>query len=313
MRDVLGPDQADALQHAADDEDPAEQKDQGHGSDVGPDQRHHAGNHQQHAFEQIPGRITLDRLAHGLAHGGRRLCHCHRHLSFLQSCSNQSPYTAKILQCGSGGVPPDSAIAGLDPAIHSTGLSMRCGVTAWMPGDLGESGMSQDEARRSAIAKAGRRLLPFLCLCYAVNFLDRVNVGFAALAMNDDLGFSPSVFGVGAGIFFAGYILFEVPSNLAMQKFGARIWIARIMISWGLVAIAMAFVSGERSFYAHALSVGRRRSRASSPASSSISLIGFRRGNARASSRCSWRRCRLPPWSEARSRARCSRCTGCSA
>ena len=110
--------------------------------------------------------------------------------------------------------------------------------------------MSQDEARRSAIAKAGRRLLPFLCLCYAVNFLDRVNVGFAALAMNDDLGFSPSVFGVGAGIFFAGYILFEVPSNLAMQKFGARIWIARIMISWGLVAIAMAFVSGERSFYA---------------------------------------------------------------
>jgi ACS family tartrate transporter-like MFS transporter len=110
--------------------------------------------------------------------------------------------------------------------------------------------MSQDEARRSAIAKAGRRLLPFLCLCYAVNFLDRVNVGFAALAMNDNLGFSPSVFGVGAGIFFAGYILFEVPSNLAMQKFGARIWIARIMISWGLVAIAMAFVSGERSFYA---------------------------------------------------------------
>ena len=121
--------------------------------------------------------------------------------------------------------------------------------------------MSQDEARRSAIAKAGRRLLPFLCLCYAVNFLDRVNVGFAALAMNDDLGFSPSVFGVGAGIFFAGYILFEVPSNLAMQKFGARIWIARIMISWGLVAIAMAFVSGERSFYALRFLVGRRRSR----------------------------------------------------
>ena len=114
----------------------------------------------------------------------------------------------------------------------------------------GESGMSQDEARKSAIAKAGRRLLPFLCLCYAVNFLDRVNVGFAALSMNDDLGFSPSVFGAGAGIFFAGYILFEIPSNLAMQKFGARIWIARIMISWGIVAIAMAFVSGERSFYA---------------------------------------------------------------
>ena len=108
--------------------------------------------------------------------------------------------------------------------------------------------MSQDEARRSAIAKAGRRLLPFLCLCYAVNFLDRVNVGFAALAMNGDLGFSPSVFGVGAGIFFAGYILFEVPSNLAMQKFGARIWIARIMISWGLVATAMGFITDATSF-----------------------------------------------------------------
>ena len=109
--------------------------------------------------------------------------------------------------------------------------------------------MSQEEARKSAIAKAGRRLIPFLCLCYAVNFLDRVNVGFAALDMNQDLGFSPSVFGAGAGIFFAGYILFEVPSNLAMQKFGARIWTARIMISWGILAIAMAFVSGETSFY----------------------------------------------------------------
>src|SRR3954464_10469419 len=99
--------------------------------------------------------------------------------------------------------------------------------------------MSQEEARRAAIAKAGRRLLPFLCLCYAVNFLDRVNVGFTALAMNADLGFSPQVFGFGAGIFFAGYILFEIPSNLALQRFGARRWIARIMISWGLVATAM--------------------------------------------------------------------------
>lgn len=110
--------------------------------------------------------------------------------------------------------------------------------------------MSQDAARKSAIAKVARRLLPFLCLCYAVNFLDRVNVGFAALSMNEDLGFSPSIFGAGAGIFFVGYILFEIPSNLALQRFGARIWIARIMISWGIVAVAMAFVSGETSFYA---------------------------------------------------------------
>ncbi len=109
--------------------------------------------------------------------------------------------------------------------------------------------MDQEPAGR-AIAKAARRLLPFLCLCYAVNFLDRVNVGFAALAMNKDLGFSPSVFGTGAGIFFAGYLLFEVPSNLALQYFGARVWIARIMVSWGIIATAMALVSGERSFYA---------------------------------------------------------------
>ncbi len=109
--------------------------------------------------------------------------------------------------------------------------------------------MNPDEARRSAIAKAARRLIPFLCLCYAVNFLDRVNVGYAALAMNADLGFTPAIYGTGAGIFFVGYILFEIPSNLALQRFGARIWIARIMISWGLIATAMALVSGETSFY----------------------------------------------------------------
>jgi MFS transporter, ACS family, tartrate transporter len=108
----------------------------------------------------------------------------------------------------------------------------------------------------SAIRKASRRLIPFLVLCYAVNFLDRVNVGFAALAMNEELGFTPEVFGFGAGIFFAGYILFEVPSNLALARFGARIWIARIMISWGLVATAMGFVAGETSFYGLRFALG---------------------------------------------------------
>jgi MFS transporter, ACS family, tartrate transporter len=110
--------------------------------------------------------------------------------------------------------------------------------------------MEQHGAAKSAIGKAARHLLPFLCLCYAVNFLDRVNVGFAALAMNQDLGFTPSIFGAGAGIFFIGYLLFEIPSNLALQHFGARIWIARIMVSWGLVAAAMALVGGTTSFYA---------------------------------------------------------------
>lgn len=100
-----------------------------------------------------------------------------------------------------------------------------------------------------AIRKATVRLIPFLCLAYTINFLDRVNVGFAALHMNDALGFSPSVYGFGAGIFFLGYIVFEIPSNLALRQFGARIWIARIMISWGLVACAMALVHSETSFY----------------------------------------------------------------
>jgi MFS transporter, ACS family, tartrate transporter len=86
---------------------------------------------------------------------------------------------------------------------------------------------------RQAMRKATFRLLPFLCLCYGVSFLDRVNVGFAALAMSADLGFTASVFGFGAGIFFVGYILFEVPSNLVLERVGARRWIARIMFPGG--------------------------------------------------------------------------------
>jgi MFS transporter, ACS family, tartrate transporter len=87
-----------------------------------------------------------------------------------------------------------------------------------------------------------KRLIPFLMLCYFVAYLDRVNVGFAALGMNKDLGFTATVFGFGAGIFFIAYFFFEVPSNLALEKFGARRWIARIMFSWGVIAGAMAFV-----------------------------------------------------------------------
>ena len=115
-----------------------------------------------------------------------------------------------------------------------------------------------DEApiRASAIRKATIRLIPFLCLAYTVNFLDRVNVGFAALDMNEDLGFSPSVYGFGAGVFFIGYILFEIPSNLALHRLGARIWIARIMISWGIIACAMAMVRSEIDFYVMRLLLG---------------------------------------------------------
>src|ERR671938_2006100 len=84
---------------------------------------------------------------------------------------------------------------------------------------------------------------------YIVSFLDRVNVGFAALQMNEDLGFSGTVYGLGAGIFFIGYFLFEVPSNLILERVGARVWIARIMITGGVIAAAMLFVQGPVSFY----------------------------------------------------------------
>lgn len=93
------------------------------------------------------------------------------------------------------------------------------------------------------------RILPFLVLCYIVAFLDRVNVGFAALHMNGDLGFTATVYGLGAGIFSIGYFIFEVPSNLILNRVGARIWIARIMVSWGLISAGFAFVQGENSFY----------------------------------------------------------------
>jgi MFS transporter, ACS family, tartrate transporter len=97
---------------------------------------------------------------------------------------------------------------------------------------------------RAALAKVTRRLLPFLFLLYIVCFLDRVNIGFAALQMNRELGFSPAMYGLGAGIFFLGYVLCEIPSNLILARTGARTWIARIMVSWGLIACAMMFIRG---------------------------------------------------------------------
>ncbi len=101
-----------------------------------------------------------------------------------------------------------------------------------------------------AIASVSRRLVPFLIGCYFVAYLDRVNVGFAALTMNQDLHLSAAAFGFGAGIFFIAYFFLEVPSNLMLERFGARRWIARIMFTWGLISGATAFVRGETSFYA---------------------------------------------------------------
>ncbi|WP_170985911.1 MULTISPECIES: MFS transporter [Rhizobium/Agrobacterium group] len=106
------------------------------------------------------------------------------------------------------------------------------------------------ELETRVLRKITFRIVPFIMLLYFIAFLDRVNIGFAALTMNQDLGFSSTVFGIGAGIFFLGYFLFEVPSNLILNKVGARIWIARVMITWGFISGGMAFVQGIPSFYA---------------------------------------------------------------
>ena len=102
---------------------------------------------------------------------------------------------------------------------------------------------------RHTLAKVTARLLPFLLLLYVVAWLDRVNISFAALQMNEALGFSAAVYGFGAGVFFLGYALFEIPSNLLLVKVGARRWIARIMLTWGALSIALMFVKGAMTFY----------------------------------------------------------------
>jgi ACS family tartrate transporter-like MFS transporter len=99
------------------------------------------------------------------------------------------------------------------------------------------------------LAKVRRRIIPVICLLYFVAFLDRNNIGFAKLTMSEDIGLTASAYGLGAGIFFIGYALFEIPSNGGMYRFGARKWIARILISWGICATAMALVNGETTFY----------------------------------------------------------------
>jgi MFS transporter, ACS family, tartrate transporter len=102
---------------------------------------------------------------------------------------------------------------------------------------------------KAVLGKVTRRLIPFLFLLYIFNFLDRTNVSVAALTMKPDLGFSDRAYGFGVGIFFLGYFLFEVPSNLILQRIGARVWIARIMLTWGVISSAMLFIRSPNSFY----------------------------------------------------------------
>ena len=109
------------------------------------------------------------------------------------------------------------------------------------------SSISQDvylqRSGAGVYAKVAWRLIPFLFFCYLCAYLDRINVSFAKLQMLQDLGMSDAVYGLGAGIFFVGYLMFEVPSNLILLKVGARRWIARIMVTWGVISAAMMFVS----------------------------------------------------------------------
>jgi ACS family tartrate transporter-like MFS transporter len=104
-------------------------------------------------------------------------------------------------------------------------------------------------SEQQIFTKCALRLIPFMGLLYAVNFVDRVNVGFAALTMNKDLGFSPSVYGLGAGVFFLGYFLFQVPANWMLERIGARRWVFGILALWGLISASHVFVQGTRSFY----------------------------------------------------------------
>ncbi|HEY5208761.1 MAG TPA: MFS transporter [Stellaceae bacterium] len=121
---------------------------------------------------------------------------------------------------------------------------------------MSSTGDGADAIEAATMRRVARRVVPFLMLCYFVSFVDRVNAGFGALEMNHDLHLSPAMFGFGGGLFFVSYFIFEVPSNLALERVGARRWIARIMISWGIVAAAMALIEGPRSYYLVRLLLG---------------------------------------------------------
>src|SRR2546425_10750897 len=110
-------------------------------------------------------------------------------------------------------------------------------------------GASHEQVGRAAVSKASWRLLPLIGLGYGIAYMDRVNVSFASLQMNQDLHFSATVYGLGGGLFFLSYALLEVPSNLLLVRFGARRWIARIMLTWGLLAAGMMFVKTPMQFY----------------------------------------------------------------
>ncbi|RJF85109.1 MFS transporter [Azospirillum cavernae] len=125
-----------------------------------------------------------------------------------------------------------------------------------LDGEAAPARASKEALLKSAVSKNIIQLIPILAIAYFFNYIDRTNVGFAALTMNRDLGLSNAQFGAAAGLFFVGYCLLEVPSNLALYRFGARRWLARIMISWGLLSAACALVNGPTSFYILRIATG---------------------------------------------------------
>src|SRR5258707_628202 len=134
-------------------------------------------------------------------------------------------------------------------APHDGDLRLGAARASLCPASYGCVGDDFMPVEVTTLRKVTWRIVPFVMLLYFTSFIDRVNIGFAALTMNKDIGLSPAVFGLGAGIFFLGYFLFEVPSNLILHRIGARIWIARVMITWGIASGAMAFAQGPVSFY----------------------------------------------------------------
>jgi ACS family tartrate transporter-like MFS transporter len=141
--------------------------------------------------------------------------------------------------------------------VHRTNSCQDCHNEDAPDQAAGENVMQDPAAQRGAftpqqtatLSKAMWRIVPFLFICYIIAYLDRVNVGFAALSMNKNLGLSPIQYGWGVGLFFFGYFALEIPSNLMLQRIGARVWIARIMITWGLISACTSMVTGPVSFY----------------------------------------------------------------
>ena len=156
----------------------------------------------------------------------------------------------------------------------------------------GAAAAATDAEVRRVFAKIGWRVMPILTTAYILNYLDRTNIAFAALTMREAIGLTQTQLGVGAGIFFLGYCLLEVPSNVALYRYGARVWISRIMISWGIASAAMALRGRPQQLLRVSIAAGRRRGRLLPRRGLLPRHLVSTASTARASSRGSWWRSR---------------------